>query len=261
MLGLAGLCVAAAVFFSLKPVSTTRVPRTSGALHEQAPHDTHDVRDVRDIHAGPQTDMPPTWLAIMRMPMVWRVSAVWFGSCILSLGLQSWMPSWLMHEHGIDILHIGVLSAIPFLVSFVGTNVIGQIIDGCEPTRLRHLLAAGASLSAVFLALMTRTISIGLLMLWWTLCMVSFDMVYATVFSIPLKTFAPSIAGRTTGLINFSGQLAGAIASVVMGRLIAISHGSYAGAFVFLIGAGVAACAVALTCQFGKQTHAVTAAA
>ncbi|RKP47054.1 MFS transporter [Pararobbsia silviterrae] len=232
-LGALGLLVAAALLVSL-------APQTGDA--------THTLSD-----AAPRA----SWRDIVRTPLVWRVAAIWFGSCVLSLGLQAWMPSWLMREHGVDLLHIGLLSAVPFIVSFIGTNVIGHVIDRCDRTRLRHLLAAGALFSAFFLALMIRATSIPMLMLWWTLCMLSFDMVYATVFSIPLKYFPAAISGRTTGLINFSGQLAGAIAPVVMGRLITVSHGSYVGAFVFLIGAGLVAGGVALTTDFGARSIAV----
>lgn len=229
-LGALGLVAAAVLFFALPP-----------------------RRHERRTAVG---DMPASaWRSAMRSPLLWRVAAIWFGACILSLGLQAWMPSYLLHTRGIDVLHIGMLSAIPFLVSFVGTIVVGQIIDRAGRHLLKPLLAGGVLLSAVFLALMVTTSSLPALIVYWTLCMLSFDMVYTTVFSIPLKHFPPEIAGRTTGLINFGGQLAGAIAPVVMGRLIGMSHGSYMSAFYFLIAAGAMAFAVALTCNFGEKAQ------
>jgi len=216
LLGALGFVIAIALLLALKP--RAQAARSSRATADGA-----------------------SWRDIARSPLVWRVAAIWFGSCILSLGLQSWMPSWLLQTHHIDILHIGAVSAIPFLVSFVGTNVIGQIIDRSDHRRLKHLMAGGALLSTLFLVLLMNTTSLPAAILCWTLCLLAWDMVYATVFSIPLKCFPAQVVGRTTGLINFCGQIAGAIAPVVMGRLIMVGQGSYFMAFSFLVGAGVLA--------------------
>jgi ACS family hexuronate transporter-like MFS transporter len=232
LLGSFGLIAAVVLFFALMPR-----PRFAQNSVEAAPLST--------------------WRDVLRSPLLWRVAMIWFGSCTLSIGLQSWMPSYLLRTHGIDILHIGMISAIPSLVGFFGTIAVGYIIDLAGSRHLKSLLASGALLSAFFLALMVTTASLPALIVYWTLCLLSFDMVYATVFSIPLKHFPAEIAGRTTGLINFGGQMAGAIAPVVMGHLIMGSHGSYVSAFYFLIGAGVIASAVAVGCNFVAPTQSM----
>lgn len=156
-----------------------------------------------------------------------------------------------MRTRGIDIVHIGLISAVPLLASFIGTNFAGHFIDRSPLTRLRWLLAGGALASAGFAALMPFVASLPALIACWTLCMLAFDLVYASVFAIPLKCFPASTAGRTTGLINFAGQLAGAISPVVVGRLVGGAPGSgWLGAFAFLTGGALLAFVIALGCDF-----------
>lgn len=190
----------------------------------------------------------PRWRDIARHPLVWRVAITWFGCCVLALGLQAWLPIWLMRTRGIDLLHIGFISAIPLLASFVGTNLAGFAIDRLPAARLKHLLTGGALASAVFAAAMPFVGSLAALIACWTLCMLAFDVVYAGVFAIPLKHFPASVAGRTTGLINFAGQLAGAISPVVVGVL--VGHAGWAAAFAFLTCGALIAAAAALGCRF-----------
>jgi ACS family hexuronate transporter-like MFS transporter len=113
----------------------------------------------------------PRWRDIASDPLVWRVALSWFGCCVLALGLQAWLPIWLMRTRGIDLLHIGFISAIPLLASFVGTNVAGFAIDRLRAARLKYLLAGGALASAVFAAAMPFVGSMAALIACWTLCM------------------------------------------------------------------------------------------
>ncbi|MEM5316344.1 MFS transporter [Paraburkholderia sp. JHI869] len=197
------------------------------------------------------------WRDLVRTPLVWRVALTWFGACVLALGLQAWLPTWIMRTRGIDIVHIGLISAVPLFASFIGTNFAGHFIDRSPLTRLRWMLAGGALASAGFAALMPFVASLPALIACWTLCMLAFDLVYASVFAIPLKCFPASTAGRTTGLINFAGQLAGAISPVVVGRLVGGAQGSgWLAAFAFLSGGALLAFVVALGCDFRARSTA-----
>jgi ACS family hexuronate transporter-like MFS transporter len=67
----------------------------------------------------------------------------------------------------------------------------------------------------------------------------------------PLKHFPAGVAGRTTGLINFAGQLAGAISPVVVGAL--IGHAGWTAAFAFLTSGALIASVAALGCRFPQR--------
>lgn len=221
-LGVCGVAVAAAFVFMLKPRAHVRSTRAT---------------------AQSRSD----YLELLRNPMTWRVGLIWFCSSTLFLGLQSWMPSYLLKVRGIDIQHIGIASMIPYIAAFFATNTVGHVIDKAGAHRSKPLMACGALLCALFLILMMTTSSLPLLVFYWTLCICAFTMVYATVFTVPLKYFPNDKVGSATGLINFGGQMAGFIAPVIMGHLIGAFNGSYVGAFSYLVLSAAIACVIACT--------------
>lgn len=184
---------------------------------------------------------------LLRRPDALKLTFIWFGTSIVYIGMISWMPSYLLKAYRIDLLHVGIASTIPYLIAFLGTNVVGWLLDRHGKGREKHFMMAGALGSAVFLALMISTTSITLLVAYWTLCLLSFNFVYATVFSIPLKYFPEHLIGSATGLMNFGGQIAGSLAPSVMGALIVAFHGSYLVALSFLVSSALLAFIVATT--------------
>jgi MFS family permease len=196
---------------------------------------------------------------LLRTPAALKLTAIWFCTSILYIGMISWMPSYLMKQYQIDLLHIGVASAIPYLIAFLGTNAVGWLLDKVGQGRERLFMVGGALSCAVFLALMITTLSITLLVVYWTLCLLSFNFIYATVFSVPLKRFAPHLIGSATGLMNFGGQMAGSVAPIIMGSLIVAFGGSYLAAFWFLVAAALVAFAIALTWRNPTQFPQPTA--
>jgi len=184
---------------------------------------------------------------LIRRPDALKLTLIWFGTSIVYIGMISWMPSYLLKTYRIDLLHVGIASTIPYLIAFLGTNVVGWLLDHHGKGREKRFMMAGALGSAAFLALMISTTSITLLVVYWTLCLLSFNFVYATVFSIPLKYFPEHLIGTATGLMNFGGQIAGSLAPSVMGALIVEFHGSYLVALSFLVSSALLAFVVAIT--------------
>jgi len=201
--------------------------------------------------AGNSRSRPPAAkgqvVAILRQPMMLKITLIWFFSNIVSLGLQSWMPSYLVKTYNIDILHLGAISAAPYLIAFCGLNVTGWLLDKFGDGREGIFISVGTLLGLVFLALMTSTGSLLLLVAYWTLGMVAHGIVFAALFVIPLKRMREDTVGTATGVMNFGGQIAGAVAPAVMGWLIAHLNQTFTLAFMFLIGSGVLSFVVALT--------------
>jgi len=85
------------------------------------------------------------------------------------------------------------------------------------------------------------------LLILWTLCLVGYTVVYGTVFAIPLKHMPDSSVGSAAGIINFGGQLAAAIAPVMVGMLVDLTPGSYLWAYSALLMAAMGAVLVSFT--------------
>jgi len=187
------------------------------------------------------------WRELLHIPMAWKLTAIWFFTSTLYIGMSSWMPSYLLKTYKIDLVHIGLAATVPYLIAFAGTNLVGALLDKYGQNRERAFMVLGALCCAGSLALMISTTSIVFLEVYWTLTLLAFNFVYATVFTAPLKHFPEHLIGSATGLMNFGGQIAGSITPVAMGALIAAFGGSYFNAFWLLVGSAVLAALVALS--------------
>jgi MFS transporter, ACS family, hexuronate transporter len=185
--------------------------------------------------------------ALLQIPMAWKLTAIWSFTSLLYIGVQSWMPSYMMKTYGVDLKQAGLATMLPNLIAFAGTNVVGLLLDRHGKGRERQFMVLGALFSALFLALMTMTASIYLLLMYWTLLLLAFNFVYATVFAAPLRHFPEQLIGSATGLMNFGGQIGGSVAPAAMGALIAASGGSYLPAFCLLLASALISAVVAMS--------------
>ena len=222
ILSAAGFAVALVLWFALRGGITTQRERAANRPHH-------------------------LWGSLLRTSMAWKLTAIWSFTSLLYIGVQSWMPSYLMKTFGVDLKQIGLAAMIPNLIAFAGTNVVGLLLDKYGNEHERTFMVLGAFLSAIFLALMMTTASIYLLLVYWTLLLLAFNFVYATVFAAPLRHFPEHLIGCATGLMNFGGQIGGSVAPVAMGVLIASAGGSYLAAFCLLLGSAVISGVIATT--------------
>ena len=187
------------------------------------------------------------WGSLLRSSMAWKLTAIWSFTSLLYVGVQSWMPSYLMKTYGIGLEQVGLATMIPNLIAFAGTNLVGLLLDKHGKGRERMFMVLGAFFSALFLALMMTTTTIYLLLIYWTLLLLAFNFVYATVFAAPLRHFPEHLIGSATGLMNFGGQIGGSIAPVAMGALIAATGDSYLAAFCLLLASAITSAVIATT--------------
>jgi MFS transporter, ACS family, solute carrier family 17 (sodium-dependent inorganic phosphate cotransporter), other len=100
--------------------------------------------------AGGQPQMPDArsaipWKRILSLPSVWAIVVT--NSCFnwSFYLLLAWLPSYLKHTFGVSLVNAGLLSAAPWLTSFVIANVAGNVADrllraGRSPTFVRKLM-------------------------------------------------------------------------------------------------------------------------
>ncbi|MBN3804370.1 MFS transporter [Paraburkholderia sp. Ac-20336] len=179
------------------------------------------------------------WRSVLRSPLAWKLTAVWFFTSALHVGVQSWMPTYLMTNYHISLKQAGFALVVPNLLAFIGANAVGFLLDKLDRRFEKGCLVVGSALSTVFLVLMITTTQVWLLITYWTLFSLSFNLVYATVFATPLRRVPEHLIGSTSGLMNFGGQMANSIFPVTMGALITASGGAFFSAFYLLIAVGV----------------------
>lgn len=202
---------------------------------------------VKSAPRRPRTVRTASFRTLFASPILRKTMFIFFFSNIVYVGLISWMPTYLMKTRGIDILHVGTASAIPYLVAFGALNVVGWLLDKMGRGRERLFMCVGATTIIGFLVAMAFADSLVLLLTFWTFCLVGYTAIYGTVFVIPLKHLPDESVGTAAGIINFGGQVAAAISPVAIGYLVGATPGSYALALGFLVLAGLGALMVSAT--------------
>lgn len=182
---------------------------------------------------------------MLRNPFILKLAFIQFGLGVFIWGLNAWLPSYWLEVKGLDMVHMGMLSMVPWLVSFVLMNFSSYLLE----TRFQHsqkaVLTASLLLGAVLMYAMLRADSVTAGFSFLTVVTVLMSIASATVYMMPMQWMSAHEVGTATGVIIFGQQLAGVVAPVVMGYLISLFDGSYDAVFGFVIliiflGAGTA---------------------
>jgi sugar phosphate permease len=192
--------------------------------------------------------------SVLHNPVVWKISVVNFTLNILIWGFLSWLPSYFLKVHRLDLLHVGMLSALPGIAGIVGMLTGGWLSDAWFANREKLLLISSVSLSALCLVVMINVSFLPMVIACQLVMTFSLKLAFIAIWSMPLKFEDTSSSGSTAGVINLGSQLAGVVSPAVMGLLISYFNGSYTGAFLFLIGCAAACILVAMTLPRGRAT-------
>jgi len=182
---------------------------------------------------------------LIRSPTLWHFALIFCGFDIVSWGLISWAPSYLLDVRGISMAKTGVLSSIPWFVAAAATVIGGWAFDRYFNDRARRLIVPSMVITAIFLWLMIRAQTTGGFVLFESLGMAAMWVSFMPIFGMPLRMLPAAVAGIGGALVNFGGQFAGAITPFIMGWL--ADRYSFTAAFSFLLVGCLIAVAAAAT--------------
>jgi ACS family sodium-dependent inorganic phosphate cotransporter len=205
--------------------------------------------------AEPTQKRAVPWGRLLSLPAVWAIIVAHFASNWGLYILLAWLPSYFKTTFGVSLANAGLLSAAPWLVSFIMANVAGAWADrmlasGRSPAFVRKLMqtiALGGL--AVFLLLLTKasTPTIAVLLMCGatatSACAMSgfgpncFDIAprYADVIWGISNTFAtlPGIVG-----VYITGWLLDRTGSFVAPFLLTVAIALFGAAFYLVFGSG-----------------------
>jgi sugar phosphate permease len=183
--------------------------------------------------------------ALMKMPLMWQIVTVWFGLSLVNKGLDSWMPTYLMTQRGLDLKSVGLLSPLPFVLACFSTAIGGWVMLRFFDGREKYLLVGSATLTAIFLYFMYTAATVTGVIVFQ--CTVYFfkSFVLATAIALPTKILSRHLIGTAIGMVNLGGQSAGFVAPLVIGVLVS-AFNNYDYAFAFLIAAACLSVVVSL---------------
>ena len=214
----------------------------------RSPHLPHDDAAARG---------PIPWSRILGSSSVWAIFACHFANNWILYLLLAWMPSYFKSTFGVSLTSAGLLSAAPWLVTFVTANISGVAADnliaaGRSATFVRKFLqtigTGGAALALLLLphvgsatsGVIVMCLASGLL----GMCQAAFP---ANGFDI-----APRYADVIWGMSNTFGTVPGIVGVAITGWLVDRT-GSYNTPFVVAAGIGLVATAIYLAFGSGRR--------
>lgn len=190
--------------------------------------------------------------AVLKTPMIWNLFISYFSIYAVNWGLQSWMPTYMVNVRGLDMTQMGVLAAIPALVSIFTMLLSGYVLDRIPAGKDRIIASVFGVLVAVFLYLMSHSGTITTFITYMTIVTVMAGFISTLIISKSLKTMPESVVATANGFINTGAQLAGFLTPMLIGFLVQASGGSYATAFIMLIGFALIC---SITLMFSRRTN------
>ncbi|MFE4540027.1 MFS transporter [Streptomyces scopuliridis] len=216
----AALClVAAATVYVVLP--------RPGPLTTQA--DTYGMNEHDAVDRVPGSSLAAT----LRSPPIWGFALLYCCTNMLSFGVVSWMPTYLVQERGVAIGDTGLATVVPLTAMSV-TAILGSLVFNRWFTARPRLLVVPALLTGTtFLGLMITSSSLTGFILFQALALCVSGLAEVAIIGTIIRAVPSELTGSGVGVLMTGGQLAGVIAPLMMGVL-AESY-SFEAAFAFLM--------------------------
>lgn len=196
--------------------------------------------------------------AVLRNPNIWKIAFVNFGVNVLIWGFLSWLPSYMLKVLKLDLMHVGFISTLPGIAGIVGMLAGGWLADKVFEGREKYLLVVTIAIAALSLFTMLNVTALPVIIACQIVVAFCVKVAFSAIWALPLKLIDAKDMGAASGIVNLGSQLAGVASPAIMGYLIVLRHGSYDGAFGFLIGCSVLCAIVAMAVRgsaHGRTPH------
>jgi len=178
----------------------------------------------------------PLWY-LLRQRRVSGLALGFFGYNYTFYLLLTWLPSYFLAVHHVDLLHSVAYTSVPWLFATLTDLVIGGwLVDaliqrGWNAVRIRQtVLIGGTSLGLGILGAASARSAAGAL-IWISISIGGLSAASPVGWSIPSLIAPKESVGTVGGILNFSNQLAAIAAPIVTGYVVQATH-SYSWAFV-----------------------------
>lgn len=164
-------------------------------------------------------------LAILRQRSAWGTCVCQFSFNYASYFLVTWLPFYLMRARGLSMTQMAKVGGFVYVLFAISSTVFGKLSDRWvaadgSPTRVRKTLATVGNVGmGIFLAM--SAIAPDTVFIWMLALAGAFMGVSACNIWAMTQTLAgPRMVGRWTGVQNFAGNIAGAVAPKLTGILL-----------------------------------------
>lgn len=180
----------------------------------------------RPAHARPAATFgSPGVVAILQQRSAWGTCICLFSFNYASYLLVTWLPYYLTRERGLSMREMARVGGLVYLLYAFACAGFGKLSDiwvnrGASPTTVRKTLATSGYVGmGLFFAITAVSTSPGFL---WALALAAIFMGISTcnIWAMTQTLAGPQMVGRWTGIQNFVGNFAGAVAPWLTGFLL-----------------------------------------
>jgi MFS transporter, ACS family, hexuronate transporter len=186
----------------------------------------------------PPSGLPPAKLgALLVRPGVLATAFAFFGYAYILYFFLSWFPSYLTMQQHLSIKSMSFVSAIPWLLGFIGLAGGGMVCDaiyrltGNALLSRKLVLVSGLLIAAVCVALAGTVTSVESAVALMTVSVFFMYLTGNTYWAIILDTVDKNRVGGVGGFVHLIANLAGIVAPAATGYMVQAS-GSFTSAFV-----------------------------
>lgn len=172
----------------------------------------------------------------------WLLTVCDCGELIYLWGLNSWLPTYLQKVRNFDLQHLGIYSALPFILLFVGVILSGFLSDKFGKKAI--LIFIGLAGAAVLLYAGTVAADRNIAAVIIALSSGMFGLAVPATYALTQQIVPPSVVASGAGVINGIANTVGALAPFAMGLVISATNNFDAGLMVLVIGSFCCSCAI-----------------
>jgi MFS family permease len=176
----------------------------------------------------------PSLFALAADRRLWRMSLIYFASVVGNYGLTFWLPTLIAAAGVKDVLHVGLLTAVPYGAAIVFMLFVGRSGDRHRERRWHTavpMLMGALGLTGSALA-GTHTIAS---MLFLTIAACGLMTCAPLFWSLPTAILRGTAAAAGIAAINSFGNLGGFVSPYVVGWLKDATHSTALGMYVLSI--------------------------
>ncbi|MCP0888006.1 MFS transporter [Ligilactobacillus sp. WILCCON 0076] len=185
--------------------------------------------------------------------IIWKFVIVVFGLSVITKGLDSWMPTYLLQVRHINLAGIAWMVPLPSVAAGVGALLSGYLMVHFCNGKEKWFIALTSLLTTLFMFGMYRSTGLVGVISFEILTYFFKSMAFSGCFALFAQLVSRKSYGSSVGIVNFGGQLAGFLAPILIGILVEQFGGSYSVAFLFLVASAALSFIVSLTFDTQKM--------
>jgi sugar phosphate permease len=189
-------------------------------------------------------------------PQYYLFTITFFTLLMIYWGMTTWISTFLVKMHGLNIKTMGFYAAMPFIVAFFSMWAGGQVADKFFKGKMKMVTIIGflGCIPVLYFIGQSPKGDAGQLLFWLGMGGFFINFPWGVMQAFPSVRYPKEVVGRAMGISNGVGQFGAFISPVIAGYLVVtLPDGSFNFANVFIFWSALAAVAsVAAFCLAEK---------